>query len=364
MLPIETVVAELHRLDGGPALSAYLRTDGFSGVQAELGVALAGVLKPVREHLPWRGPAAAAFEREVKAVEARLPSVVPGQRGVALFSCSRHELFRWVPLDVPLAASAHWGERFALKPLLSALDRAERVLFLLLSDERVRLFRTLWGEIEEVAPPPGIIPRADLPPASAPMGRAAAIAAQVARSERVDRLLAGGDPAVVGALRELLPAELAQRLEACGALPADAAPAQVLEVVLERLWRTQRERDDRLVEELLCAVARGQAAVGPGAVAKALAVGDVGRLVVPEGLHLGGGECPTCGMLAPAPMPHFCPACGGPLRIVPDLIERIEARVTRGGGSVDEVGGHAAATLAEHEAIGAFLRLPPVPAGG
>ncbi len=47
-----------------------------------------------------------------------------------------------------------------------------------------------------------------------------------------------------------------------------------------------------------------------------------------------------------------------------DLVERIEARVTRGGGSIDEVGGQAAATLAEHEGIGAFLRSAPVSAGG
>ncbi len=355
MLPIETVVAELERIEGAPALTAYLRTDGFRGVRAEPGAALAALLEPVRRRLPWRGPEAEGLQAEARALEAELPSVVLGQRGVALFSCSRRGFFRSVPLDVPIAAAAQWGERFALKPLSSALERAERVVFVLLDLERARLFRAIWDEIEEL-PAPGS-PAAGLPGRVGPTSAAQLLADLLARG-RADRLLAGGDAVAIGILRELLPAVAGTRLEACEALPIDAPATRVLEVVLERLWRTQRERDDHLVDELLRAAEHGQAAVGAGPVAEALAIGDVQRLVVPEGLQLGGGECPACGMLTPAPTPHFCPACGAALRPLPDLVERIEARVARGGGRIDEVGGQAAAVLAEHEGIGAFLRAP------
>ncbi len=362
MLPIETASAELERVEGAPALTAYLRTDGFRGVRTELEPALTELLEPVRKRLPWRGPEAVAFEAERKAVQQRLPSVLSGQRGVAVFSCSQRGVFRAVPLDVPIPASAQWGERFALKPLVTALERAERVLFLLVGRERARLFRCVWDEIEELPGPSGVAPESE--PGHGGAVQAARSLGDLLPHGRADRLLVAGDAGGMALLPELLPADVARRLEACGPLPGNASATRVLEVVLERLWRTQRERDDRLVDELLRAVDRGQAAVGAGPVAEALAVGEVRRLVVPEGLHLGGGECPTCGMLAPAPAPHFCPACGGALRAVMDLVERIEARVTRGGGSVEEVGGQAAATLAEHEGIGAFLRSPLAPAGG
>ncbi len=250
------------------------------------------------------------------------------------------------------------GERFALKPLLAALERAERVLFLLVGRDRARAFHVIWDEIEELPPPEGVAPRDQELPGRAGVAVAVEVLEEHAARERTERLLVGGAPDVVALLPELLPASIARRLEACGPVPSDAPATRVLEVVLERLWHTQRERDDQLVEELLGAVTRGQAAVGAGPVAQALAVGDVKRLVVPEGLHLGGGECPSCGLLAPAPAPDACPTCGAALRVVPDLVERIEARVARGGGSVDEVGGQAAATLAEHEGIGAVLRAP------
>lgn len=352
MLPIESVLAELGRFDGAPTLTVYLRTDSFRGVPLQLAAALAELVEPVRSQLPWRGQEAAAFEAEVRVVQDRLASVLPGQRGMAVFSCSRRHFYRALPLEVAIPATVRWGGRFSLKPLQAALERAERVYFLLLGHERTRLFRIMWNEIEEPAQPASVDPAG-----------AAALLTAVVRRERVDRLLVGGAPAMLPRLAELLPAEMARRLEECGPLPIDAPSSRVLEAALECLWRTQRARDERLVDDLLHAVARGQAAVGPGAVAEALAVGDVGRLVVPEGLHLGGGVCPGCGLLSPAPAPHFCPACGGPLRTVTDLVERMEARVARGGGSIDEVGGHAAATLAEHEGIGAFLRSPPVPAG-
>ncbi len=109
MLPIETIVAELERVEGAPALSAYLRTDGFRGVRLEPEVALAALLEPVRKRLPWRGPEAAAFEAEARILEARLPTIVPGQRGVAIFSCYRRGIFRSVPLDVAIPGAAQWG---------------------------------------------------------------------------------------------------------------------------------------------------------------------------------------------------------------------------------------------------------------
>jgi len=365
MLPIEVVVAELERQEGSPALTVYLRTDGFRGVRTDLSAELAQLLEPVRKRLPWRGADAAALEMEARLVEARLESVLPGARGVAVFSSSRAGVFRLVPLDVPVPASAHWGEHFDLKPLRAALDAAPRLLVAVLDRERARFFRVTWGEIEEMAmsPVPAVAP-GEGEPAWAHVAHAAEMLRHLTQNARADRLLVCGGADVVAELRRILPGELAERLECCAESGTDATAERVLESVLEQLWRTQHERDSRLVDELLRAVREGQAAMGAGNVTEALAVGDVQRLVVPEGLHLGGGECPMCGMLAAAPMPRFCPACGAPLHEVGDLVERLEVRVARGGGTIDEVGGQAAALLAEHEGIGAFLRVPLVPSGG
>jgi len=364
MLRIEGVVSELERLERGPALTVYLRTDAFGGAAADPRGELHTVLELLRRSLgAGTGEThAPAFEIEAEALAERMGAVPLGSRGVALFSCSRRLLFHAVPLDLPLHSAAYWGDRFELAPLRSALDRAERVLVLLVDERQARLIRVMWGELEEAQPllaaPPA--PANGLP-AGAPLslqahvGRVAEAVRHLTQSKRVDRILAGGDAGAMTLLRELMPGELTQRLEVCPELPADASAERVLQCALELLWRTHRERDDRLVEELLQAAARGQAAVGPGAVAEALASGDVGRLVVPEGLHLLGGECSACGLLAPVLTP-VCLACGAPLRLVGDLVERMEERVAGAGGEVEEVGGQAAAVLAEHQGMGAFLR--------
>lgn len=359
MLRIESLVAELERLERGPALTVYLRTDAFGGVAADPARELAAVLERLRRSLRGVGSHAPAFELEAESMAARIGNVALGTRGVAVFSCSRRMRFNSVPLEAPLPAGAYWGDRFELAPLEAALARADRALVLLLDSTRARLFRVMWHEIEEARPlraadgeVDGLSGEAAL---RAHVGRAAETLRHLTRGLKVDVIVVGGAADAVAMLQEMLPGDVRERLDRCDDLPVDAPAARVLEASLEAIWRAQRQRDGRLVDELLSAASAGRAAVGPGAVVEALASGDVRRLVVPEGLHLRGGECSGCGLLAPALTP-VCAACGAPLRPVPDLVQRMEERVTGAGGEVDEVGGQAAAVLAEHDGLGAFLR--------
>ncbi len=355
MLPIERVAVELERWGGGPGLTLYLRTDRFRGEALDLRAELDRAARALARRLARRGVDPAGLEAEAREVAGRLPEVRPGARGLAVFSSAERGIFRALPLDVAIAPGAYWGEGFAVGPLVRALARSPRVVVALARLGRIRFFRVFWGDIEEAGEVCAAVGEDEAGPS---LGRATSALRDLVHAEPVECVLMGGDLRALAAWREVLPDDLASRVERCPWLAATATPAQVLEAALEAMCRRRQAEDERLVEELLRAAESGAAAIGPDAVAEAVGVGEAGRLVVPEGFHLPGSECGACGLLAPVGGPEHCPACGARLRVVPDLVERMEERITEAGGRIEEIGGHPAALLAEHEGIGAFLRGP------
>ena len=355
MLPIERIAAQLAGTKEGRGLTVYLRTDRFRGGRLDLRRELDLAVSALARRLIRRGADPGELEAEAGLVVARLEEVRAGSRGLALFSCAARGIFHALPLDAPVIPGAHWGEGFALGPLARALAQTPRVVVALVRLGRIRFFRVLGGEVEEAGEVCAAVGEDEPGPS---LGRATAALRSLLRAEPVACVLLGGDARAVGAWREMLPDDLGARVERCARLRVDAKPAEVLEKALEELWRMKRTRDEQLVDDLLRAADAGLAAIGPEAVAEAVGVGEAGRLVVPEGFQLPGVECSACGLLAPAGAPEHCPVCGARLLTVPDLVARMEERVTDAGGSIEEIGGQPAAQLAEHEGIGAFLRGP------
>jgi peptide subunit release factor 1 (eRF1) len=82
----------------------------------------------------------------------------------------------------------------------------------------------------------------------------------------------------------------------------------------------------------------------------------VQTLVVADGAHVDGSQCPNCARLDRGRV-AACPACGQPMQPVHDLIHRAMARTLDQAGSVEIVRGRAGRRLHElGEGVGAILR--------
>src|SRR5581483_9127725 len=101
------------------------------------------------------------------------------------------------------------------------------------------------------------------------------------------------------------------------------APAEeILRRTLEIERDVERAAEERLVAEVLeTAAAGGLATYGLAPTLEAVWLGRVHLLLVADGLRSPGSECTSCGRLG-ADVPAACPACGGSVRRLDDVVER------------------------------------------
>lgn len=152
---------------------------------------------------------------------------------------------------------------------------------------------------------------------------------------------------------------LAQRLVAV--IPAElfVGKAEILEKTLAIERQIELEVEERLLGELIeSAGARGRGTCGLAPTLEALWAGQVQTLVVADGAHAAGSECPNCARLEPGTV-TTCPACGKAMQPVHDLFHRAMGRVLEQAGSAEVMHGDAARRLLElGGGLGALLRYP------
>jgi hypothetical protein len=265
---------------------------------------------------------------------------------------------------------------------------AERCLAVLLDGDMVRLFRVGEESVEELPDPTagkrsngkrsttarrGARPVAeagvragrcrhrdpDLPVMAAPacdhVHRTADRVAALVRTDHIDRILAGGSPECVAELRRILRARLGGDIETL-ALPPGASAAQVGEAARSGPRAGPSTHEEEVLGELIDAVGRGLAALGPATVVDAVNDHRAGVLVLGRTAPLSGARCPGCGHISVQPAPALCAACSLPLAAVPDLLELLAGRVRELEGEVEHIVGPAADALAPYDGIAALLR--------
>ncbi|HET9986630.1 MAG TPA: hypothetical protein VFQ38_23840 [Longimicrobiales bacterium] len=374
MLPVETILRELKDFDpgGSPTLTVYLATDPSRGAGANLDAQLTDLLRPLEEQLAGAPAQHEELLADAALLKDELAELAPLPRGLAFFSCAALGFLRVLPLRVRLRPSIHWGARFDLRPLLAALDEHEHVLVLLLDKEKARLFRVFLDEIEELEDLWDYVPNKQRQGGYAQANiqrdheghvlahvRHAVEALQLLDArEKVDRILVGGPQEVIAHFEALLPKHLRTRVFTSVHVPLFSSAAEVLEAVQTANRTLERDAERRLVAELIESRGRGMAAFGAEAVLDAVNDERVQLLVIGEGLRLSGAECTRCARLVADPGPATCPACGGLLHRLPDLVQRVEAEVLRHGGQVEEVREAAAAALAAQGSVAVRVRYP------
>jgi len=289
-------------------------------------------------------------------------------RSVVLFSCQKHGFWRAFRFAVPVPNAIYISERPYLRPLTNLLDRYARYGVVLVSREQARLFLVHLGEIREyggaLAEVPGRHKRGGWAQAryqrhveehaTQNLRVAAQITADFFNKEGWARLILCGTEENRSQFRELLPKAIQNRVAGELSLDMTASPSEVLTRSLELIEQVEREREARLVGEVLTLARKGGAAtIGLDDTLAAAQEGKVMTLLISEGFRAPGYACTSCGLLL-AQHPGYCPLCGATLEEINDVVERTVRMVVEGGGEVEFVKGNE--ELEKAGRIGALLR--------
>lgn len=349
-----------------PVLSIYLNTEPSEGNADAYKLRLRTLLKEVK--LP----------QDVEAVEHYMNREYDWSgRSVAMFSCAAKGFFRAFPLAVPVRNFVHIGSHPSIKTLADLIDNYGGYGVVLVDKQGARVFFFHMGELQEqdglVGDP---IKRAKEGGASTFLGRRGGTSAGqtqyvdelVERNMReavdfsvhffeenhVRRVLIGGTEDNVALYRSLLPKAWQSLVTGTFAMSMTASHAEVLNRAMQIGQENERQREARLVADLITAASKGtNAALGLEKVLPLVHAARISRLVITDGFQKPGYRCPDCGRLTLTPEKE-CLDCTEKPVVVADVVELMVSTVLRHGGEIEVV--HSIAPLESRGHVGAWLR--------
>ena len=345
---------------GAPVLSLYLNTDLSQQSKEKCKLVLRDLLEKVRS---------AAAASDVAKIETFFDLEYDWQgKGVAIFSASAIGFWRVYPLTVPIECEAHTGERAYLKPLTQVLSEFARYGVVLVDREGARFFRVQLGRIEEKDAWAGQDLKRHKQGGSAAarfqrhvdkqaqqnLKGVAEAAVRFCADNLCNRLILGGSDDTLPRFRGMLPKALQKQIVGTLSLDMTAPASEVMARSTELLETEERQRERRLVEDLITAAAKGGGAVT--GLADTFYVAQQGRvhtLVLERGFETNGYLCDGCGYVSSEPITK-CPFCGGKPHAIEGAVNRVVEKVIASGGKVETVAANEALAKAGH--VGAILR--------
>ena len=238
-----------------------------------------------------------SFEQDVARIRTYLDNEIdPAANGLALFASAGGDLFEAIQLEAPV--EEHWlfvGSVPHLYPLARLLNVYRRYAAVLLDRNKARIFVFGLAGVErsqEVS--------RDKTRGHSQGGWSQARYQRhidnlhlqhvkevvsnldtLVRSEGIEHIIAAGTDEALALLRDNLPQELAEKLDATTRLDLSSSDAEVLDATLESFRNRDAETDAERVEELLNAWRSGGLGVaGPEATLRALELGQVDELLI------------------------------------------------------------------------------------
>lgn len=297
-------------------------------------------------------------------------------RGLAAFSCAADGYFRAFPIALPLRSRARLLDRPYVKPLADLIDSYGHTGVALVDQQGARLFHFHLGELREQGGVEGErVKRTKLGGASTFPGRRGGTAGQTQHvrattqknlkesadqaarffaAHHVRRVLVGGPPETVARFLPLLPKSWQSLVRGTFAMDMDSRHDHVLRKAMEVAQADERQREDRLVEAVITAAAKGkEGVVRLDDTLGEVHAGRVQTLVLRDGFRAPGYRCRGCSFLTSQPLPK-CPFCGKDLERLEDAVELAVHRVLEDGGEVQVV--HDSPDLEKAGSIGGLLR--------
>jgi len=357
------------RSPGVPVVSVYLDVDGRRQVLRQ---DVERQFDRLTRDVVSRSDGASALE-DVKRIADYLSSGLDrsGVRGLAIFACSAHGLWKVVPLPVPVAPSIHVNRSPAVGQLEAVVQELEPLGLLFVDRQRARMFVYQMGELIDRSELFDALPRNDFDrhdeasrgsdrldhrvdeAALRHLRHAVAVAFQLFHDHGFANLALGGADEILGTVEGLLHPYLRERLRARVNVAVTAGDAEVRAVALEIEKEIERAKEAAVVQQLRDGVgADSRAAAGLSEVLAALGERRVATLVVSQGFVEAGWRCGECGTLA-AKGPA-CPVEASPMERIDDVVEEAVQQAMAQGAKVEVCIGNADLDVLGR--VGALLR--------
>lgn len=345
---------------GSPVLSLYLNTDLTQQPKEQCKLVLRNLLGMVGD---------SASDKDVAKVERFFDLEYDWQaRSVALFSSADQKFWRVYPLALPIESGVHTGDRLYLKPLTQLFDEYDRYGVVLVDRESARFLLIHLGQIEEKSEWIG----EDLKrhkqggfaaaryqrhvdkQAEQNLKLAAEATNHFCKENRCRGIILGGADETLPQFQAMLPKALQKQIIGTIGVDMTASATEVMERSAELIQAEERRREQKLVNDMITATAKGAGAVT--GLADTFYVAHQGRvhtLVMEKDFEADGYLCDGCNYISAEPITK-CPFCGGKPHLIHEAVNRVIQKVTEAGGKVETVTENEA--LAEAGHIGAILR--------
>ena len=323
-------------------LSVYLDTDLSS--QSKDAVKLV-----FRETVREIDPAAA---KDVAAIQRYLDFEYDWQsRGLGIYS-SGEELWRVVPLPIPVSPQAWYTERPYVRVLSDVTDRFGAYGIALIDRESVRLFSVARGKIRSETKAYGEelkrhkqegwyaagYQRHEDNLALHNMRQAVEVVQDYCQRTGCKRLMLAGNPEALSQFTDMMPKAFREQIIGEFSVSMIASPAEILHRSLDIAFQADLEEEREMVGAAITAAAKGSAGV-TGAVDTlyALHQGRVRVLLVEESFHIPGFVCRSCGYLV-AQQHAACPVCKSTdMHATGDVVNTAIHKAVETGASVNIV---------------------------
>ncbi len=368
----EDAIRELAAFRGedAPVTSCYLDVDGRTYVRRQdYEHELDLLLKAAREQANGSASVAGDLKRIEDFVRAGFDR--SAVRGLAIFTCSAHDLWKVIPLPVPVHNRLLINSVPAVGQLESVVQDYNKFGVLLADKERARIFVFEMGTLTDHSELLEQLPR-DYDTrghsdqgyerekhhvdalASQHLRHAAQAAFEAFQETGFERFTIGAPDAIAHDLEAQLHPYLRERLVGRIGVSVAASVDEIRHAALDVEAEVDRKREGDLVTKLRDAVGAGQKGVaGLESVLRALHERRVERLLVSSGFSEAGWLCVACGALAA--IGRTCPVCGeGDMDHLDDVVEEAVDQALTQGLKVDICVGNADLDVLGR--VGALLR--------
>ena len=355
--------------NGAGVVSMYLDTDSAHQSIEAIKLQVRGMLKGLNS----------GFGADAERIERYLDHSYDWSKpGLALFSSAEADYFRAFPVAVSFRNRVRTGRKPYVKPLAHLLDHYAYYGVILVDRVGARFFAYHLGEVQATEGVMGEeVRKLKKGGGSSAVGRrggargvdggssheeevaqrnmrdAAEAANRFFANKPIRRLFIGGTAENVAQFRELLPKKLQSCLAATFAIEMTAGEHEVRDITLQLLREANAEREQKLVETMITAQAKGaNAVVGLDDTLQAVADRRVQTLIISDGFRAPGYVQHETGFvvanLARSPLGE------AELSAVPDVVDAAVAITMSQSGHVEVISENP--MLEDVGRIGAILR--------
>lgn len=277
----------------------------------------------------------------------RLPSM-----GVAVFICDELGLSERLPMPRRVWDCAVVGPAPYLRPLRAVLDEFRRIAVVVLDSRRAEIFSYYMGEILDRQ----VIEAEELRKSNLAgwygleefrhrrhgeevrshlFREVAGRLGRMRQEGDIDLVLVGGHHDATQALLPYLEPRTQEVAETFVVDLHTLTPATLTRRVTELEESYERREESSEVDEVYSLAGEGLGAIGVDRVFEAASDHAISRLLIHDGVTMGGSVCTSCGALSRPS--DICLRCRSETRFLPEAIEALTRAVIEAGGSVEHV---------------------------